>query len=183
MNLSAVNNRAFSVSDETQELLQQFNQIFKDLINGVPTAYNDLESLLTNGDQQLQKSFNKLPTFLQKLVQQLPDKVTEKLGPEIAAAAAEKADKSGVNMANAGKAAAVASKMGLKVPSLKNLVGTPAAIAGMLRSIMTYLQTKFPALLGMNVLWSMALFRMIPPPPLSGILLGGFFYRPLLPHT
>jgi len=53
LNLAAVNNRVFSISDETQVLLQRFNRVFKDLINGVPTAYNDLEVLLKNGDRQL----------------------------------------------------------------------------------------------------------------------------------
>lgn len=158
LNLSAINNRAFSVSDETQELLRKFKVVFMDLVRGVPTAYDDLESLLTNGDQQLQRSFNHLPGFLQKLVEQLPDKMTEKLGPEILAAAAEKAGSSGVNMENAGKAAGAAKGMGFKTPSLKDLVGKPGAIAGMLRSIISFLQARFPAIVGMNVLWSLALF-------------------------
>lgn len=158
LNLAAVNNRAFSVSDETQELLQKFKVIFGDLVRGVPTAYDDLESLLTNGDKQLQKSYNHLPGFLQKLVEQLPDKVTEKLGPEIAAATAEKAASSDATMEGAGKAASAAKKMGLKTPSLKDLVGKPGAIAGMLRSIISFLQARFPAIVGVNVLWSLALF-------------------------
>ncbi|KAK2781173.1 hypothetical protein FQN52_001754 [Onygenales sp. PD_12] len=161
LNLAAVNNRAFSISDETQELLKKFNVILKDLINGVPTAYHDLESLLTNDDGQLQKAFNHLPGFLQKLVEQLPDKMTEHFGPEFLAAAAEKAGKSGINTEEARKAAATAKKMGLKIPSLKELVGKPAAIAGMLRSIVTFLQTRFPALMGMNVLMSLALFILL----------------------
>lgn len=82
------------------------------------------------------------------------------LAPEIMAAAAERASKSGINMESAGKAAGAASKMGLKVPSLKDLTGKPAAIAGMLRSIITYLRARFPAFMGMNVLWSLAMFGM-----------------------
>ena len=76
LNLAAVNNRVFSISDETQELLIKFNLVFKDLINGVPTAYDDLEKLLTNGDRQLQKTFNTLPGFLQKLIERLPETMT-----------------------------------------------------------------------------------------------------------
>lgn len=158
LNLAAVNNRVFSISDETQELLRKFKLIFKDLINGVPTAYRDLESLLTNGNKQLQQTYSKLPHFLQKLIEQLPDKWTETLAPEILAAAAERAGKSGINVENVGKAAAAATKMGVKIPSLKELVGKPAAIVGMLRSIMTFLRARFPAVMGMNVLWSLALF-------------------------
>jgi hypothetical protein len=158
LNLAAVNNRVFSISDETQELLQKFNQVFKDLINGVPTAYDDLEKLLTNGDRQLQSTFNSLPSFLQKLIERLPETMTKGLAPEIMAAAAERAQKSGINMATAGKAAGAASKMGLKPPSLKDLTGKPAAVAATLRSIITYLRTRFPAFIGMNVLWSLAMF-------------------------
>ncbi len=158
LNLAADNNRVFSISDETQELLRKFKLIFKDLINGVPTAYHDLEMLLTNGNRQLQDTYSKLPSFLQKLIEKLPERWTESLAPEMIAAAAERASKSGVNVDNFGKAAAAANKMGLQVPSLKELVGKPAAIVGMLRSIMAFLRARFPAMLGMNVLWSLALF-------------------------
>ncbi|OAT07018.1 hypothetical protein BDBG_03125 [Blastomyces gilchristii SLH14081] len=161
LNLSAVNNRIFSISDETQVILKKFNFILKDLINGVPTAYHDLESLLTNEDGQLQNSFNHLPGFLQKLIEQLPDKVTEKFAPEFLAMAAEKAGKSGISLEEATKTAEKAKSMGLKIPSLKELVGKPAAIAGMLRSIVGFLQARFPALMGMNVLMSLALFILL----------------------
>lgn len=158
LNLAAINNRVFSISNETQQLLQQFNLVFKDLINGVPTAYDDLESLLTNGDRQLQKTFSSLPGFLQKLIEQLPQKMTQGFAPEILLAATERAEKSGVNMENVGKATAAAKKFGYKMPALKDLIGKPGAIAGMMRSVMTYLRARFPAFMGMNVLWSLALF-------------------------
>lgn len=158
LNLAADNNRAVSVSDETQQLLYKFKLIFKDLVMGVPTAYHDLEMLLTNGDKQFRDAFVHLPGFLQKLVRQLPDKFTESLGPELMAAAGEKAARSGIGMEQAGKAAAAAQKMGFKAPSLKELVGKPTALVGMMRSIITFLRARFPAVLGMNVLWSLALF-------------------------
>lgn len=158
LNLAAENNRVFSISDETQELLHKFKLIFKDLVTGVPTAYHDLELLLTNGDKQLKDTFGHLPGFLKKLVEQLPDRMTETLAPELLAAAGEKASQSGLNMENAGKAASAAQKMGFKTPSLKELVGKPTALVGMLRSITTFLRARFPAVLGMNVLWSVALF-------------------------
>ena len=158
LNLAAVNNRVFSISDETQQLLQQFNLVFKDLINGVPTAYGDLEKLLTNGDKQLQKTYSQLPTFLQKLIEQLPVRMTQGIAPTILAAATERAEQSGINAENVGKAAAAANKMGFKTPALKDLIGKPGAVAGMMRAVMTYLRARFPAFLGMNVLWSLALF-------------------------
>ncbi|CAG7944099.1 unnamed protein product [Penicillium nalgiovense] len=161
LNLAADNNRVFSISEETQELLRKFKLIFKDLINGVPTAYHDLEMLLTNGNRQLQDTYTKLPGPMQKLIEKLPERWTETLAPEMMAVAAERAGKSGVNMENVGKAAAAAEKMGVNIPSLKELVSKPAALIGMLRSIMTFLRARFPAVLGMNVLWSLALFILL----------------------
>lgn len=168
LNLAAVNNRVFSISDDTQELLHKFNQVFKDLINGVPTAYDDLEKLLTNGDRQLQKTFNSLPSFLQKLIEKLPETITKGLGPEMmATAAAAGSQQSSANAEKAGKAAGSAAKTGLKIPSLKDLTGKPAALATMLRSIITFLRTRFPAFMGMNVLWSLAMFGKSSAHPLS----------------
>ena len=131
--------------------------VLKDLVNGVPTAYGDLESLLTNSEGQLQKSYSHMPSWLQKLVEQLPSKMTKGLGPEMLAAAAEK---HGVNAKYANMAAHGAEKAGLKVrvPSLKDLVTKPGAIAGLLKAIMNFLKLRFPAFLGMNVLYSLALF-------------------------
>ena len=101
-------------------------------MNGVPTAYRDLESLLTNGDDQLQRSYKHLPPWLQKIVQQLPAKIGKSVTPEMLAAAAEK---HGVKSKYADMAAKGAGKAGLKVsvPSLKDLVTKPGAIAGMLK--------------------------------------------------
>ena len=59
-------------------------------MNGVPTAYSDLESLLTNSEDQIQRGYEHLPSFLQKLIKQLPSKVTQSVGPEVLAATAEK---------------------------------------------------------------------------------------------
>ncbi|KAM5437807.1 hypothetical protein MferCBS31731_005311 [Microsporum ferrugineum] len=161
LNLAAVNNRVFSISSDTQTLLEQFKQVFKDLVNGVPTAYRDLESLLTNGDQELQKSYAKLPSFLQKLVEKLPNKMTEKFAPEMLAAASARASKSGINLQHVDKATSTAKKMGIEVPNLKELAGKPAALAGLLRSIIAFLRARFPALIGMNVLWSLGLFILL----------------------
>lgn len=83
--------------------------------------------------------------------------MTKSIGPEMLAAAAEK---HGLNSKYANMAAQGASKAGLKVrvPSLKDLVTKPGAVAGMLKAIMNFLKLRFPAFLGMNVLYSLALF-------------------------
>lgn len=135
----------------------RFTLVFKDLVNGVPTAYQDLESLLTNSEDQIQKSYEHLPSFLQKLIKQLPAKMTQSVGPEVLAAAAEK---QGLHSKYTDHAAHAAEKMGVKVrvPSLKDLVTKPGAVAGMLKAIMNFLKLRFPAFLGMNVLYSLGLF-------------------------
>lgn len=148
-------------------------------MNGVPTAYGDLESLLTNSEDQIQRTYSHLPPWLQKLVEQLPSKMTKSIGPEMLAAAAEK---HGLNSKYANMAASGASKAGLKVrvPSLKDLVTKPGAVAGMLKAIMNFLKLRFPAFLGMNVLYSLALFGMLfrflmcLRPKISGYSMYGF---------
>jgi hypothetical protein len=160
LNLAAENNRVISISGETQELLHKFKLIFKDLVTGVPTAYHDLESLLINGDKQLRDAFGHLPGFLKKLIEQLPERFTEVLGPEALAVASARASQSGIDVDNAGKvaAAAAAKKLGLKSFNLKDLVAKPSALVGVLRSIISFLRLRFPAVISMNVLWSVALF-------------------------
>lgn len=187
LNLAAVNNRVFSISNESKDLLQKyvfsilndllfrchlvdynhrFTLVLKDLMNGVPTAYDDLESLLTNSENQLERSYKHLPSFLQDLIKKLPSKMTKSIGPEMLAVAAEK---QGINSKYMSKGAHAAEKMGMqvKVPSLKDLVTKPGAIAGLLKTIMNFLKLRFPAFLGMNVLYSLGLFGMIPQRPQS----------------
>ena len=92
------------------------------------------------------------------------------MGPEILAKASEKPGFMGKSAAAASKAAK--SGMKVKIPPLKELVTTQGALLGLLRSIMGFLRTRFPAVLGLNVLWSLALFSkflslhnfLLPPP-------------------
>jgi len=83
--------------------------------------------------------------------------MTKSIGPEMLAAAAEK---HGVNSKYANYAAKGAEKAGLKlkVPSLKDLISKPGAVAALLKTIMNFLKLRFPAFLGLNVLYSLALF-------------------------
>ena len=158
LNLSAVNNRVFSFSKESEELLNKFTQVLKDLINGVPTAYNDLEKLFTDYDNQLKKMYGNLPPFLQNLVKSLPAKLTATLGPELMAASAEKP---GFDAQAASGSSQPKSKRSMlpKVPSLKSLVSAQGAVATALRSIVNFLKFRFPALAtGTNVIMSLAVF-------------------------
>ncbi|KAK5998293.1 hypothetical protein PT974_00667 [Cladobotryum mycophilum] len=156
LNLSAKNNTVVSYSKESSELLQRFTLVFKDLVNGVPTAYDDLTKLIEDRDGTINKLFDKLPSSLKKLVTQLPEKLTNSLGPEILAAAAES---QGLKAAEGGMKGAAKK---LFTPSnLTELVTKPGAIVGMLRAIVDVLKTRWPAFMGMNVIWSVALSLLL----------------------
>jgi len=162
LNLSAVNNHAFSLSKESNELVKKFTVVLKDLVNGVPTAYDDLTNLLDDSQGTIAKSYEHLPSFLQKLVTSLPEKLTSTLAPELLAVATEA---QGLNMERA-SAAATGGFMGaakgfLKPNSLKDLVTKPGAVAGMLKAIMNALKLRWPAFMGTNVLLSLGLFGML----------------------
>ncbi|PMD46536.1 hypothetical protein L207DRAFT_507449 [Hyaloscypha variabilis F] len=160
LNLAAVNNRAFSLSKESQELVQKFTVILKDLVNGVPTAYDDLVHLLDDSQGTLAKSYDHLPSFLQKLITQLPTKLTGSLAPELLAVATE-AQAFGAASAGASGGFSAAAKSFLKPTSLKDLVTKPGAVVGLLKTIMNALKLRWPAFMGTNVLLSLGLFVLL----------------------
>jgi hypothetical protein len=160
LNLSAVNNRVFSFSKESEELMKKFTLVLKDIINGAPTAYNDLEKLFTDYDAQLKKMYGGLPPFLQNMVKSLPAKLTATLGPELLAAGAEKPGFD-AKTAGAGSKSKKSKIPGLPtIPSLKSLVTAQGAVATALRSIVNFLKFRFPMLAtGTNLIMSLAVFR------------------------
>ncbi|KAF2236772.1 hypothetical protein EV356DRAFT_497668 [Viridothelium virens] len=166
LNLSAINNRVFSLSSESQDLLEKFNVVLRDLVNGGPTAYHDLEKLLDERSKQLSTMWSQLPPFVQTLVKSLPAKMGSSFGPELFAAAAEKPD---AKMSASSTSAASASEVKIpdakkktkknRMPSMKSLVTEKGAVVQMLRSILNFLQARFPAFVsGTNVLMSLAVF-------------------------
>ncbi|GME58456.1 hypothetical protein GTA08_BOTSDO05859 [Neofusicoccum parvum] len=163
LNLAAVNNRVFSFSKESQDLLEKFKLVLKDLVNGAPHAYQDLENLLTNSEKQLDKLYGSLPPFLQNLIKQLPTKMTAALAPEVLAAAAEKPDAHlHAQGASSSSKYAKYGKHLNKVPPLKKLVSEQGAIAALLRTILNFLKLRFPAVVtGTNVLMSLAVFILL----------------------
>lgn len=158
LNLQAKNNKIVSLSNESSELLSRFTQVFKDLANGVPTAYNDLASLIEDRDGAINRGFEKMPSSLQKLVTQLPDKLTSSLAPEILAAAAES---QGLK-AQTEKGVKEAAMDLLKPQNLTDLVTKPGAIVSMLKAVVNALKVRWPAFIGTNVIWSVALFCKYP---------------------
>ncbi|KAL8399827.1 hypothetical protein RB594_000300 [Gaeumannomyces avenae] len=159
LNLSAQNNRAFSLSPQSAELVGKFTLVLKDLVNGVPTAANDLKLLVEDPDGHLAKNFDRLPSSLRKLVETLPDKVTATMAPELVRAAAES---QGLKHDDNSKGGLKDTAMRLLMPgNLQELITKPSAIVGMLKAIMNALKLRWPAFIGTNVLWSVAIFLLL----------------------
>jgi hypothetical protein len=141
---SANHSKVTALTDDSAEVLRKFTQIFKDLASGAPTAYGDLVNLIKDRDGAITKGFEKLPSGLQKLVMQLPDKITANIAPEVLGAAA--------------KSQGIEAAENLLSPSnILKLVTEPGALVAMLRAIVTTLQQRWPAFIGVNALWSAAL--------------------------
>ncbi|KAH6895287.1 hypothetical protein B0T10DRAFT_212076 [Thelonectria olida] len=157
LNLKAKNNKVISMSDDSSDLLQNFTQVFKDLVNGVPTAYGDLTKLFEDREGTLNKGFEKLPSSLQKLVTQLPEKLTSSLAPELLAVAAES---QGLK-AETEKGVKDAAMKLLTPQNLTELVTKPGAMVSMLKAIVNALKLRWPAVMGTNVVWSVALFLLM----------------------
>lgn len=90
LHLSSINNRVFAFNESTQDIYHRFSLVLKDIINGAPTAYEDLDTLMKDAGPALEKQFNSMPPFVQTLVKSLPMKLGSTLGPELMAAASEK---------------------------------------------------------------------------------------------
>jgi hypothetical protein len=151
---SKTKSAALAASAEVQSLLRQFVLVLKDIMRGAPTAVDDLISLLDGRNDALKRGFDKLPGSMQKLVTQLPKKLTSSLGPEVLAAAAEA---QGLKKeTDAGGLARF-----LMPKNLGDLVLTPAIVKSMLKAIVNALKVRWPAFVGTNVLWSAAVFLLL----------------------
>jgi hypothetical protein len=177
LNLSAINNRVFSFSDQSQKLYAEFTLILKDIVNGAPTAWDDLENLLKNNDKQLQQTFKSMPPFVQTLVKSLPAKFATSMGPEIMVMAGDKPGNDlKKQMDAAGKASPSISAQNLnldakkkqkrRVPNIKDLAARKGAVTSMLTNIVNFLKLRFPAFVtGTNVVMSLAVFSKLFPFP------------------
>lgn len=186
LNLSAINNRVFSFSDQSQKLYAEFTLILKDIVNGAPTAWEDLETLLKENEKHLEQTFKNMPPFVQTLVKSLPSKFATSMGPELMAMAG---DKPGNDLKKQMEAANTASstigaqninvdlkkKQKRKVPNIKDLAKQKGTVTSMLTNIVNFLKLRFPAFVtGTNVVMSLAVFSKFYLLPLSSPL-------PLLP--
>ncbi|KAK3688071.1 hypothetical protein B0T22DRAFT_425479 [Podospora appendiculata] len=160
LNLSARNNKVFALSTESTALMRDFTLVLKDLVNGVPTAVHDLTSLLDDRDGKLAKHYEKLPGSLKKLVTQLPDKLSSTLAPELLAVAAEAQGVATADAAAAGGLKGAAKRL-LTPRNLKELITKPGAVVSMLKGIVNALKLRWPAFIGTNAIWSLALFLLL----------------------
>ncbi|KAM3421615.1 hypothetical protein BST61_g2002 [Cercospora zeina] len=143
LNMSAINNRVFAFNQETQKYYDRFAQCLKDTINGVPTAYDDMDKLMRDAGPTLEKQFKTMPPFVQTLVKSLPAKI-----------AAE------------GSSTPTSSKPQDKkkrtIPGLKKLMSKEGVVATMLRNTVNFLTTRFPFLASTtNVVLSLAVFILM----------------------
>lgn len=162
LKFASINNRVFAFSKESQKLYENFTIVLKDMVNGAPTAYEDMEKLLHDNDAQIKSMFASMPPFVQTLVKSLPAKFGSTLGPEILAAASEKPGNDMKARMQGASAPPPAKKNKRNVPSVKGLANEKGAVAGMLRSTVTFLQSRFPAFVtGTNVIMSLAVFILM----------------------
>jgi hypothetical protein len=170
LNLSAINNRVFSFSDQSQKIYGEFTLILKDIVNGAPTAWEDLETLLKENEKHLEQMFKNMPPFVQTLVKSLPSKFATSMGPEIMAMAGDKPGndlKKQMEAANKASSFVGAQNINLdlkkkqkrRVPNIKDLASQKGTVTSMLTNIVNFLKLRFPAFVtGTNVVMSLSVF-------------------------
>ncbi|EWC44780.1 hypothetical protein DRE_06418 [Drechslerella stenobrocha 248] len=150
LSLAAQDGKAFSLSPDTRALLKSFTQILKDMINGVPTAYDDLINLFETKSKQLETMFNEMPGFLKRLAEKIPG----------ALGLSEKTLAGGEGAGSGAGLAAQAATFG--IPTLKQIATKPGIVADTLKTVVNAIKLRFPGIaLGTNVVLSMALFVLL----------------------
>jgi hypothetical protein len=181
LKLSSLNNSVVGISHETQHLLENFTVVLKDVVGGGQDAYEDLDKLLNERGEQLDNLFGSMPPFVQTLVKSLPVKMYGAMAPQVAAAmssegktdlglqSAEVTDDEDTEVTVSttsdatveGKDGKMKKKRGI-VPSVQSLIKEQGTVAAMLRSILNFLQARFPLFVtGSNVLMSLAVFILL----------------------
>ena len=133
------------------------------MINGAPTAYQDMEKLLKDNEGHLDELFKGMPPFVQTLIKSMPAKLGSTLGPEIMAAASEKpgADMK-ARLETASKSPTQQKKRKSTVPDIKSLSKERGVITSMLTNIVNFLKLRFPFLLTTtNVVMTLSTFILL----------------------
>ena len=160
LNSSAINDRVFALNSETKKFYERFAQVLKDLINGVPTAHDDLEQFMREAGPKLEKQFSSLPPFVRGLVKKLPMSIAPELLAATTAAATPEEDLKAASEDSSKNEKDDRSKSKKKrTPGLKSLPSEQGAIVTMLRNTVSFLQTRFPFLAcTTNVVVSLSVF-------------------------
>jgi len=167
LHLSSINNRVFSFSQKSQDIYSEFTVILKDMINGVPTAYQDMEKLMKDNEGHLGETFASMPPFVQTLIKSMPSKLGSTLGPEVFAAAS---DKPGADMKARLNAASHEQPQKMqpqknkkrKVPDIKSIAKDRGMVTTMLSNIVNFLKLRFPFLLSTtNVVMTLSTFILL----------------------
>ena len=166
LNMSTINNRVFALSADTQKIYERFALVLKDTINGVPTAYDDMDKLMREAGPQLEKQFKSMPPFVQTLVKSLPAKIGAAVGPEFLVAASSRKPEDDIKVAgedgNKTSGRASSGKKKRKIPGIKALMSRKGALMGILRGAVEFIETRFPFLASAtNVVLSLAVFSKI----------------------
>lgn len=133
LNLTSINGILVAKSPDIKSSVNKFTQILKDINNGVPTAYNDLIDLFDTSSDSFSRTFDSLPKTIQKFIMRtLPAKMT----PEVLR-----------TLAATSPALAAELQSGSAL-GLKELVTKPGLVASLLKSVVTFLRTRFPLLMG-----------------------------------
>lgn len=177
LNLSSINNRVFAFSTQTQQIYKDFTVVLKDMINGVPTAYDDMDRLLRNNEGHLSDMFADMPPFVQTLVKSIPTSIAptilsaaSKPDSELSASTSSSAKTNPDTEPYANNPNPNPNKTKLqkkssamnKIPSLKGMTQQKGAVATMLTNIVNFLKLRFPlAITGPNVVMSMAVLILL----------------------
>ncbi|SZF00506.1 unnamed protein product [Blumeria hordei] len=145
LNLSVSNNQAFFLSNVSTELIRNFTIVLKDLINGVPAAYGDLENLLETSHSTLSSAFENLPSFIKVLVKKFPGKLDKRISPELLGTASMLP-----NLVSKGEGF-----------DFKSLVTNSGSLVTLLRMVFNTLKLRWPAFMGTNILLSLSLFVLL----------------------
>jgi len=133
LNLANINGKLVAKSPDIKSTVNKFTQILKDINNGVPTAYNDLIDLFDTSSDTFARTFDSLPKTIQNFIMRtLPAKMT----PEVLR-----------TLAATSPALAAELQSGSAL-GLKELVTKPGLVASLLKSVVTFLRTRFPLLMG-----------------------------------
>lgn len=143
------NNKIFSFTPDLRRCLEDFTLMLKDIVNGVPIAIKDLESLLDRLGTHIDGLNERLPEPIKKIIAKAPSIMKDSLSPF----------KSNAKTGKSGSPDESASKGPVNI--LLELVTKNGLIISLLKRIMNILKMFPPAVMSSEVLMPMAIFLLM----------------------